>query len=412
MARTLIGTRIRERRRTQGRTQVSLARAIGISASYLNLIEHNKRGIAGKTLIALARELGMQPAELSDIGDEETITSLLETAQVQQTGPRAGVEMDRVEEFVGRYPGWAGLIRDLARQNRSQTERLHAMSDRLAQDPFLAETMHQVLSNITAIRSTADILSDGDVPPALQARFLRNLAAESERLSDGARAIVDHFDAADSPDGTSAPDPAAWPAPEDAAAQPGRQLSRMRRAAAEALATARRLMPEAALEQAARRLDFDPLQLAAHFGVEPRLILLRLADMPARDGFPVFGLIECDMSGAILLRKPLAALNPPQFSSACPLWPVYRAFSRPGQMLRAVLDMPSGDRVLSWAIARAGEAGSYDVPPMMRSTMAFSTAAAVFPSGEGALPTILGGLHCSVCPRKDCPERRTNYILA
>ena len=78
MSRTILGTRIRERRRSIGITQAELARRIGISASYLNLIEHNKRGIAGveyvetlgaadlsvadplagKVIIALAARLG------------------------------------------------------------------------------------------------------------------------------------------------------------------------------------------------------------------------------------------------------------------------------------------------------------------------------------------------------------------
>ncbi|CAN0531036.1 unnamed protein product, partial [Scytosiphon promiscuus] len=55
MSRSLIGTRIRERRRTRKVTQTALAAQVGISASYLNLIEHNRRGIAGKTLLSLAK---------------------------------------------------------------------------------------------------------------------------------------------------------------------------------------------------------------------------------------------------------------------------------------------------------------------------------------------------------------------
>ena len=76
MARTLMGTRIRERRRAKKLTQTALAKTVGISASYLNLIEHNRRGIAGRTLIALARELGMQPSDLSEGADAALINTL------------------------------------------------------------------------------------------------------------------------------------------------------------------------------------------------------------------------------------------------------------------------------------------------------------------------------------------------
>ena len=42
----LTGTRLRERRQALGLRQADLAAQMGISASYLNLIEHNRRRIA------------------------------------------------------------------------------------------------------------------------------------------------------------------------------------------------------------------------------------------------------------------------------------------------------------------------------------------------------------------------------
>ncbi|MEL6481744.1 MAG: helix-turn-helix transcriptional regulator, partial [Pseudomonadota bacterium] len=47
---SIVGARIRARRRDIGITQAELARRVGISPSYLNLIERNKRAIAGKLL--------------------------------------------------------------------------------------------------------------------------------------------------------------------------------------------------------------------------------------------------------------------------------------------------------------------------------------------------------------------------
>lgn len=401
MARTLIGTRIRERRRARRLTQAGLAKAAGISASYLNLIEHNKRGIAGRTLLAIARELGMQPAELSDEADGALITELLEVA-----GGLAEVdaEMNRVEEFVGRYPGWARLIGRLAEINRGQTERLRALSDRMAHDPYLAETMHQVLSNITAIRSTSEILAEpDDVPPAMQRRFLENLSKDSRRLSETAQAMVDFFER-DSDD--FAPlEPAAetlWPRAEEGQ---GSGLSPRFTALEQAL-------PEVRFMAEARRTGFDPLRLADSFDAPVWDVLLRLAFLPDDAGFPRFGLIECDMSGAVILRKPTRALSPPQYSSACPLWPLYRAFARPRQVLRAVLDMPSGDRLLTYSVAYAEGRVGYDMPPVLRSVMVFSSEPEVFPAARDSTDPVLGGLHCSVCPRKRCPERRVDYILA
>ena len=62
MKRNILGPRIRERRREIGITQADLARQVEISASYLNLIEHNKRDIGGTLLRKLANALDLHLA--------------------------------------------------------------------------------------------------------------------------------------------------------------------------------------------------------------------------------------------------------------------------------------------------------------------------------------------------------------
>ena len=64
MDRSILGTRIRQRRREIGLTQGALARKAGISASYLNLIEWNKRPIAGTLLHRIAKALNLAPEDL------------------------------------------------------------------------------------------------------------------------------------------------------------------------------------------------------------------------------------------------------------------------------------------------------------------------------------------------------------
>src|SRR5690606_32297479 len=54
MPRTLVGPKIRDRRKALGLTQAGLAHSIGISASYLNLIESSRRPIAGALLKRVA----------------------------------------------------------------------------------------------------------------------------------------------------------------------------------------------------------------------------------------------------------------------------------------------------------------------------------------------------------------------
>ena len=96
----LTGTRLRERRVALALRQADLAETVGISASYLNLIEHNRRRIAEPLLARLAEALG-QPMQSFQEGVGGTILEDLRAAAARQPG----AELDRSEDFAGRFPG-------------------------------------------------------------------------------------------------------------------------------------------------------------------------------------------------------------------------------------------------------------------------------------------------------------------
>ena len=76
----LTGSRIRERRVMAGQKQADLAKRIGISASYLNLIEHNRRRIGGKLLMAISGALGVEATLLTEGAEAAQIAALREAA--------------------------------------------------------------------------------------------------------------------------------------------------------------------------------------------------------------------------------------------------------------------------------------------------------------------------------------------
>lgn len=194
MARNLTGLRIRALRKKAGLTQNVLAERVGISASYLNLIEGNKRPAAGALLIRLAAELGVPLSELDGLAERRLIETLEELA----TDPRIGGKAPRTratEELVGRYPEWAELILKLYRAFRDQSQAVLALADRLNRDPFLGESVHRMLTSVTAISSAAEILgSADDLTPADRERFLGIITADGARLSQTSRALLDFFD--------------------------------------------------------------------------------------------------------------------------------------------------------------------------------------------------------------------------
>src|SRR6056297_1522948 len=106
----LTGSRIRARRLDLGVRQTQLAERVGISASYLNLIEHNRRRIGGKLLLVIARALDVEPVALSEGADASLYDDLQSAAQGATPSVAAQIETDRIDEFAARFPGWAALV--------------------------------------------------------------------------------------------------------------------------------------------------------------------------------------------------------------------------------------------------------------------------------------------------------------
>ena len=196
----LTGSRIRERRLVSGIKQAELARMAGISAAYLNLIEHNKRRIGGKLLADLARALQIDPVLLAE-GAEAALLTDLGDAAASQSADDVPAETVRVEEFAGRFPGWAGLLAAQHRRIAALERTVETLTDRMAHDPHLAASLHDVLSTVTAISATASILVDtADIEGEWRDRFHRNIHEDSQRLAEGAQSLVSYLESASDTD--------------------------------------------------------------------------------------------------------------------------------------------------------------------------------------------------------------------
>ncbi|KAA9005630.1 short-chain fatty acyl-CoA regulator family protein [Histidinibacterium aquaticum] len=427
------GSRIRERRIDQGLRQAELAKQAGISPSYLNLIEHNRRRIAGKLLNEIARALGLDPQVLSDGAESGTLDALRRAAARAGEGP-GEAELDRIEEFAGRFPGWAGLLAAQDRSLDTLEARVRGMSDRLAHDPQLASSLHEVISAVTSIRSTSGILTGGEeIDADWQARFHRNIYDDAQRLADSSQALVRYLDE------TGAERGAPLSAIEEADAlieARGGHLPEIEREGAEAIeavladatelvsgagrAVARQrleryaadagVLPLAAFSEAARDEGHDPLALSRRFGVPLPRVMRRLASLPPERGHPVTGLAICDGAGVLTALTPLSEASLPRAGGACPLWPLFEALSRPGQPLRSLVRLPSGTSpaLLAYAVCEPLGGVGYGAPVTHEATMIY-TAAPPDMAGEEARAV---GLSCRICPRDDCAARREPSILA
>lgn len=196
MPRSLIGPKIRERRKAMGVTQVDLAAALGISASYLNLIEANRRSIGGSLLKRIANQLSLVVDDLDGAAERRLVDDLTElTGEPYLAGLR--LEPASAAELAARQPGWSRALVSLHRSWLDRGQAVGALSDRLNQDPFLGDAVHSLLSNVAAIRSSSEILEGvEELEPAQRRRFVSIVRSESERLASVAQSLAAYFDKA------------------------------------------------------------------------------------------------------------------------------------------------------------------------------------------------------------------------
>lgn len=421
----LTGSRIRERRLLAAMKQAELARAAGVSASYLNLIEHNRRPVSDALLVILAQALGVEQALLRE-GAEAAQLALVRDAAAQSSGG-AVPELDRAEEFLARFPGWAALLAETQGKAAMLERNLADLNDRMAHDPYLPAALHEVLSAVTSVRATAGILVETeDLDPEWQRRFHQNLNEDAVRLTDAASGLAGYL-ASTGADRVTAVTPQeeveAWvtrngshipaleaggsadtmPEAPELASRAGRDMAaRWFRLYASDAAR----LPLAPFRAAWAATGGDPLQVAVQFDVGLAVVLRRAATLPEL----ACGLAVADGSGALTWRKPLAGFAFPRFGAACPLWPLYRALPRPGQPIRAELHLPGpmAARYLAYAICELAYPAGFDGAEVVTATMLIlPLTGAVSVHG----PALAVGTSCRICPRAGCPARRESSIL-
>ncbi len=189
-----IGLRIRNQRKSRGLTQAGLARAVEISASYLNLIEANKRHVGGVLLQKIAAQLDVDLFDLTGESEQRLISELQEAFVDPLLAPLE-LGLEDAHRLVALFPEGARALHTCFRGYLDAVAALHLVSNRLKSDPLFSELLHQMLSQITAVRSAAEILKNmPDIAERERHAFSASIYSESVALSDAARALIAQFD--------------------------------------------------------------------------------------------------------------------------------------------------------------------------------------------------------------------------
>lgn len=454
---SILGARIRQRRREIGVTQADLARRIGISPSYLNLIEWNKRRIAGTLLRRTAQALELPLDELEGTSERHLLEALVGLAH-HPLLRGLGVENERTNEFIGRFPGWARGLGALARAEREAQARVQILSDRLSNDPYLGEILHRMLTRIAAARSTTEILTEyADLPDNRRDRFNQIVREEIRGLSEVGEALAAYLERSDHSDRilTPADEVGAlfnardnqFSEIEEAARQltplleSSDLLSRQHKAqrlseehlgaVIDALIQQQREIKTAAAHSRARRAllaygveaiimpmdSFAERAAGAHYDIEAlselfscgfEAVCRRLTALPRAETVPRFGYFRANAAGTIIEMLGLEGLTVPRHAAACPLWVLYGAQQSPEAVIRQRVLFPSGERFVFVARARHQGASGFGKPRhyvtdmlAMREEEARHTVYDPAPSAtvEEVGPT------CRLCPRVSCVHR-------
>ena len=428
------GSRIRERRVALGLRQAEVALRAGISGSYLNLIEHNRRRIGGKVLLNIAAALEIEPGTLAQGAEKRLLTSLRDAAIAR---PDVEVDLGKTEDFADRFTDWAHLISAQQSQIASLQQTVSSLSDRLAHDPFLSEALHEVLSTVSAIRSTASILAEpGEMDQNWQRRFQTNVFQDSIRLATASQSLADYLDGdsdrvldtlspLDELDSLLAKHSYHFAGLEtllDWSDSVADALLAEVSAAAKILGMAyfRQYWKDAQsfrlpkLLALVAELGLDPVRIARETELSLPLIFRRLASLPPDPSRPAVGLMVCDSSGGLLFKQPCDDFQAPRVGSACARWPLYGALTQIGVAARHQVlhsgrpgNLAAQNLFDTFSVAERVTSASFEGVPVLRSTMLILRSEK--PTSDQSLPI---GSTCRLCNIQACPARREPSIFA
>jgi predicted transcriptional regulator/transcriptional regulator with XRE-family HTH domain len=457
---SILGTRIRERRKELRISQSKLAQESGISASYLNLIEHNKRSIGGALLMKVAEGLDIELEELEDAGERRLHSLLSEIAHIPNI-KELGVENERIGELIGRFPGWSRALHTLARSEQDSASKFLALADRLTHDSYLADSMQKILAGISSIRSATEILREfPDMKPKKTAQFQEIGIQESQKLTSIIESLVSYLEHPTSGRQNTTPinevetlfesHQNRFEEIEDLANlsvshsrtpnrfekangsklnkafitaiesivnhQSGLNTEIARSHALESLKTyaiESLKAPMNTFEQTAKEHGYDVESIANTLSISLTTVCHRLTALPKATGIPEFGYLLANASGTIISVRHTPDLAIPRFSSACPLWVIFRAQQSPETIIRQRAIFPNGDSFIFLARARnQGETGFGKPRHYLTDMLIMSEASAesTVYAPRQAVPQEPVGVSCRSCPRKGCIHRVTDPL--
>jgi XRE family transcriptional regulator, fatty acid utilization regulator len=438
------GPRIRRIRKEKDLTQTAMAEAIGISPSYLNLIERNQRPLTVQLILKLATtfkidledlqgEAGGSVADLREVFADPLLSAELpgpeELIEVAEAAPNAAAAMIKLyrayRESQERLTDLSTLLSKEGRGTAITSARLplDEVQELLASRPnYFALIEDEAESFLNLLKPNEDLegalkgwlraqhgVSVRILPVATMPNWRRRYDRHSQRLFISERlspfdqlrelameAALLRMQVAITAEieGLKLSSPEA------------RRIARfeMARYAAHAL-----MMPYQAFLSAAQKASYDIDVLRSRFRVSFEQAANRLTTLNRNgaSGIPFF-MLEIDQAGNRFRRAGAHAYPQSRFGGGCPKLPVHSAFMQPQQILTESAEMPDGGQFMLIARTLEGPHGAFNERPrrtalLLGCDLSFKDEI-VYAQALSPVRTPIGP-SCRLCERAGCLSR-------
>ena len=386
-----IGPKIKAFRRQLGIQANKLSEQIGISASYLNLIESGKRNVDSNLIIKICSELRINVSDLtskSDLNLENDISELLsdeifedldilgpEVKDLVASNPKIAKALiklgdnfkqkdhdivNKVENISGKiidsrraaFPG--EVIADFLQENKNYFPKLEEFANNIFQE-VKQNNRTRYIALCEFLKRKYDVQVKDVIPE--EGKPFSKIYKEKEKvllLSDYisletkklyAAAQIAHIGAKDQINFYLSN-----------FKFPSNEAKELSRIALLNYCGAAILMPYELFHKECKNLKYDLELLQNTFATSFEQVAHRVTCLqdPKLPGIP-FHFLRVDVAGNISKRLSLSGIEIPRYGGACPRWNVYSAFSRPGVIQAAVSKMSNGEKYV--CIARTVEKG-------------------------------------------------------
>ncbi len=386
-----IGPKIKAFRRQLGIQANKLSEQIGISASYLNLIESGKRNVDSNLIIKICSELRINVSDLtskSDLNLENDISELLsdeifedldilgpEVKDLVASNPKMAKALiklgdnfkqkdhdivNKVENISGKiidsrraaFPG--EVIADFLQENKNYFPKLEEFANDIFQE-VKQNNRTRYIALCEFLKRKYDVQVKDVIPE--EGKPFSKIYKEKEKvllLSDYisletkklyAAAQIAHIGAKDQINFYLSN-----------FKFPSNEAKELSRIALLNYCGAAILMPYELFHKECKNLKYDLELLQNTFATSFEQVAHRVTCLqdPKLPGIP-FHFLRVDVAGNISKRLSLSGIEIPRYGGACPRWNVYSAFSRPGVIQAAVSKMSNGEKYV--CIARTVEKG-------------------------------------------------------